>query len=122
MGDIRSHRDLRAWQLAYALGLQVYRVTSTFPTTERYGLVSQLRRSAISVPSNIAEGFGRGSTHDYIRFLKMARASLFELDTQLQFARDLQLIPQTEFDRLTSDWNDTSKVLAGLIRSVTPNA
>lgn len=108
--------------MAYALGLAVYRVTGTFPQAERYGLASQLRRSAISVPSNIAEGFGRGSSLDYLRFLKVARASLFELDTQLQFACDLQLISQTEFDRLTSDWNDTSKVLAGLIRSVKPNA
>lgn len=122
MSDIRSHRDLRAWQLAYALGLAVYRLTASFPRAEQFGLVSQLRRCVISVPSNIAEGFGRGSTQDYVRFLKIARGSLFEVDTQLQYSKDLGYISAEQYSTLQEEWNGVSKVLAGLIRSIESNA
>jgi len=70
----------------------IYEATGTFPENERYGLTSQIRRSAISVPSNIAEGAARGSSVEFVRFLQIARASLMELDTQLWLARDLDLL------------------------------
>jgi four helix bundle protein len=122
MAEIRSHRDLRAWQMAYALGLKVYRFAGSFPGSEKFGLTLQLRRNAVSVSSNIAEGYGRGSTLDYVRFLKIARGSLFEMDTQVQFAVDLGYLNRPEYDAFEVQWSDVSKVLAGLIRSLEPNA
>lgn len=84
--EIKSYRDLEVWQRAFELSLAVYDATRQMPADERFGLTSQIRRSAVSVPSNIAEGFGRGSRVDYTRFLKMARGSLYELETQLLIA------------------------------------
>ncbi len=119
MGDkIQSHRDLRVWQQTYELGLNVLRKTEAFPRAERYGLTDQLRRSAVSVPSNIAEGYGRGSRVDYSRFLKIARGSLFELDTQLLYARDLGYLKPQDYDMLFEHWTTCSKMLAGLIRQL----
>jgi len=92
------------------------------PSSERFGLVSQLRRGAIAVASNIAEGYGRGSRQDYVRFLKIARGSLFEIDTQLSMSRDLGLIGEAQYRLLSEELSDVSKILAGLIRSVEPNA
>ncbi|MDX2132764.1 MAG: four helix bundle protein [Planctomycetota bacterium] len=122
MSAIRSHRDLRAWQFAYALGLRVVRATRTFPKHEMFALSLQLRRSSVSVPSNIAEGFGRGSRADYLRFLKIARGSLFEVDTQLRFALDLGYLKPAGHESLHTDWNEVSKVLAGLIKRIESNA
>ena len=82
----RPHEDLSVWQQAMSLVEQVYACFSTYPHAERFGLTAQLRRAAISVPSNIAEGAARRSTPEYLRFLSIARGSLSELDTQLQIA------------------------------------
>ena len=104
--------------MAIAFAKRVLGAANTLPKSEAFGLASQLRRAAISVPSNIAEGFGRGSRVDYLRFLKIARGSLFELDTQLLLARDMKYITSKGYSSLERDWNDVSKVLAGLIRSM----
>ncbi len=122
MGVIKSHRDLVAWRLGYDLGLRVLRAASLFPKQETFALAVQIRRTAISVPSNVAEGFGRGTTADCLRFLKIARGSLFELDTQLQVSRDLGYITARGHQSLLDDWNEASKVLAGLIRKLESNA
>jgi four helix bundle protein len=98
------------------LATRALRAANTLPKNEALGLASQIRRSAISVPSNIAEGFGRGSRIDYLRFLKIARGSLFELDTQLLIAREMGYITAKGYESLLTDWNEVSKVLAGLIR------
>jgi len=116
--SIRSYKDLVAWQRAYAVGLAVYRLTKSFPSDERFALTSQIRRSAISIASNIAEGYGRGSQKDYVRFLRVARASLMELETQLQFARDLGYLPEAGFSEISSKIDEAAKPLSGLIRSV----
>ena len=118
MSEIRSHRDLVAWQKGFGLGLDVYRVTKSFPDSERFGLISQLRRAAVSVSSNIAEGYGRGSTADYIRFLRAARGSLYEIDTQLLFAARLEFLPQSSYDELVERVNECGRILAALIRSL----
>lgn len=116
--EIKTYRDLQAWQKAFAFGLGVYEVTKTFPMEERFGLVSQLRRAAVSVSSNIAEGYGRGTTQDYIRFLRMARGSLYEIDTQLNFALDLGYISGATYEQLRGQLKESGRLLGGLIRSV----
>ena len=86
------HRDLMAWKKCYALGLELYAVTRSFPASEAFGLTGQLRRAGTSVASNIAEGRGRDSTRDFIRFLNVANGSLAEIDTQIRFAADLDYL------------------------------
>jgi four helix bundle protein len=88
----RPHHDLRVWQDAIGLVTQLYAATANFPETERYGLVSQIRRAAVSVPANIAEGAARGSRKEFARFLRMSRGSLAELDTHLRVAADLTFL------------------------------
>jgi four helix bundle protein len=118
MGEIKSHRDLRAWQMAFALGKRSIKATNTFPKFESTGLANQVRRSGVSVPSNIAEEFGRGTPGDFLRFLRMSRGSLFELDTQLLMAKEHGFISSRCYESLNADWNEVSKVLAGLIRAI----
>ena len=115
-----SYRDLRIWQEAIDLALAVYRVTSSFPKHELYGLASQMRRSAVSVPSNIAEGKGRGSDGDFGRFLFQARGSLLELQTQVVIARGLQYVSEDQTTRLTQAANALGRGLNGLIQAVRP--
>ena len=86
---IRTYRDLVVWQKAMVYVTSIYESTKVFPKEEVYGLVSQLRRSAISIPSNIAEGFGRRSRADYVRFLQIALGSLYETQTQMEIAANL---------------------------------
>ena len=89
---IRTHRDLIAWQLGMRLAKNTYEITQSMPKTEQFGLTSQMRRAAVSIPSNIAEGYARQSRVDYIKFLKIARGSLAELSTQYELSIDLKLL------------------------------
>lgn len=119
MGEtINSYKDLRVWQAAVEASLLVYELTKAFPHEERFGLTSQMRRSAVSVPSNIAEGYGRGSRPEYLRFLRVARGSLFELETQTMLATRLGFLPEANANRLGNDLKDTGRILSGLIRSI----
>jgi four helix bundle protein len=117
-GAIRTYRDLIAWQKAFALGLSVYRVTAGFPEHERFGLTVQLRRGAVSVASNIAEGYGRESTIDYVRFLRIARGALYEVDTQLLFGVKLNYMTPEGYAGVKDELDECERVLAGLIRSL----
>ena len=90
--SIKSYKDLFIWQKSMVLVTGIYTITKTFPASEIYGLTSQLRRSAVSIPSNIAEGYGRNSTNDYKRFLQIAVGSLYELQTQVEIACNLKYI------------------------------
>ncbi|MDO8628996.1 MAG: four helix bundle protein [Phycisphaerales bacterium] len=116
MGEIKTFRDLIAWQKAMTLAKEVYKATSLMPDSERFGRTAQRRRAAVSVPSNIAEGHGRQSLPDYIRFLKTSRGSLMELQTQLLLAQDLGFIRLT--GELPDILSETDRVLQGLIRSL----
>ncbi len=116
--EIRSHRDLIVWQRAIDLVTAVYRVSQSFPASEQYGLTSQVRRAAVSVPSNIAEGYGRGTSQDYLRFLRMARGSLFEIDTQLLIAMNLGILSESRYEELDAHMTEVGRVLAGLIKSI----
>ena len=89
---MKSYRDLIVWQKAMSLVTLTYKITKDFPIEERYGLCSQIRRSSVSVPSNIAEGYGRNYRKDYSRFLQIARGSLFECQTQLEIALNMNFI------------------------------
>ena len=110
-----NYRNLIAWQKAKTLALDVYRCTRGFPKDEVYGLSSQMRRAAVSVPSNIAEGKGRRSHKELVQFLYHARGSLLELETQLSIAHDLLYIDLQAFERLESEMQELGRILNGLI-------
>lgn len=116
MAEIKTYKDLTVWQKSIQLVKEVYALLKDCPADEKFGLVSQIKRSSISVPSNIAEGWGRYSPKDYIRFLKMARGSLFELETQLILVRELGFEVRTE--PATGILEEVSKMLGGLINSL----
>ena len=118
---VPSYKDLIVWQKAMDLVVEAYRITTRFPTDERFGLTIQIRRAAVSVPSNIAEGQGRGPTQDFIRFLSIARGSLQEVDTQLLLAARLGFLPQGDYDRLADLIVEVAKMINGLIRSIPTN-
>ena len=114
---MRYHRQLRAFQLADELVLAVYKATRSFPSEELYGLRSQIRRSAVSVPSNIVEGCSRMSDADYVRFLEIAFGSLRELSYQLELSHRLGFIPEEAWKTCELLSIETDKVLVALIRS-----
>ena len=111
---IKTYRDLLVWQKSMSLITEVYRITKSFPQEEIYGLVSQMRRCAISIPSNIAEGYGRKSTSDYIRFLRIAISSLFELQTQLEIGLNLGYLNNSSFDTVYESSREIERILSSL--------
>ncbi len=115
---IQSYRELHAWQNSMQLAQQVYRVTKHFPREEVYALTAQIRRSAISVPSNIAEGQGRATRGEFKQFLCIARGSLFELETQFLLAKSLGYLSDEEVEALEDAIAGVAPVLNGLIRSL----
>lgn len=115
---IRSYRDLLVWQRAMDLVTSVYELTSKFPDQEKFGLVSQLRRAAVSIPSNVAEGYGRGRPQEYLRFLKISRGSLCEVETQLLLSQRLGYVNQQKGGSLQEQIDAVAKVLSGLIGSM----
>ena len=116
MGEIKTYRDLVAWQKAMELVKLVYRVTAKMPESERFGLTNQMRRAAVSIPSNIAEGYARQTTLDYIKFLRTARGSLAELATQVEIATAITMLaPHAQLKALQEE---VDRILQGLIRSL----
>ena len=101
MEKVKTYSDLRTWREAQRLVNEVYRQTASFPDSERFGLTNQIRRAAVSVPSNIAEGMGRGTAKDLMRFLVIARGSIHELLSELETAKRLAFISQSAFDELS---------------------
>lgn len=89
LNALKNYKELEVWQLAKGFAIEVYKLTATFPRSEQFGLTSQIRRAATSVPANIAEGWGRGSAGEYIQFLLIARGSLMEVETHLIIANEL---------------------------------
>jgi four helix bundle protein len=113
-----KYEDLIVWQKAKAFASDVYRVTEVFPKTEIYGLTSQLRRAAVSVASNIAEGQGRLTRGEFRHFLGQARGSLLELETQLAIAVDLHFLSEVEFKKSEERSSEVLRLLNGLIESL----
>jgi four helix bundle protein len=118
MARPKSYRELIVWQKAMRLAGQVYRLSSRLPKSEAFGLVSQMRRSAISVPSNIAEGFGRLTDSQFRHFLGNARGSLYELQTQIELAHDLKFVSEEDFDRVMEQGSEVARIVNGLITSL----
>jgi four helix bundle protein len=118
MTGIKSYRDLVAWQKGMELCRKVYEATKTFPREEMFGLTQQVRRAAVSVPANIAEGWGRGSLADYVRFLRTARGSLCEVETEILICRELRYLPEPEAAEVLEACAVCSRVLHGLIASL----
>jgi len=111
---LKSYRELEAWQKGHELTLMVFRMTDRFPRTDQYGIVSQVRRSASSVPANIAEGFGRGTTKEFLRSLQIARGELEETRYFMLLSRDLGRTTQEEFNRIESLCDSTGRLMNAL--------
>ncbi|BFM41871.1 four helix bundle protein [Flavobacterium sp. CFS9] len=117
-----SHfRKILVWQKSISLVTKIYKVTNRFPKEEMFGLTSQIRRSSISVPSNIAEGSGRESTKEFLRFLFISLGSLFEMQTQLEIAKNIIYINEEEFNLLYEDSREIERMLASLIKKLKDN-
>ncbi|MFB3882338.1 MAG: four helix bundle protein [Armatimonadota bacterium] len=114
-GAPRAHRNLRVWQAGLELAEVVYALTAAFPSDERYGLAGQMRRAAVSVPSNIAEGAARASNAEFLRFLHAARGSLAELDTQMEIAHRRGYLKEDEVRRVAPLMQEVGRTLQGLI-------
>lgn len=115
---MNSYKELIVWQKSVNLVKDVYKGTQSFPNTEQYGLVNQLRRAAVSIPSNIAEGYTRGSTKEYIQFLRMSLGSGAELETQLHIAHELGFLDTNHFQELESLTTEVMKMLNKLIATL----
>jgi len=112
---VNSHKDLFIWQRSMDLVESIYRLTASLPASEQFGLIAQMRRSAVSVPSNIAEGYGRQATREYRHHRLICRGSLLELETQLLLCRRLKYSSEQEIDPLLTEITEISKMLGSLI-------
>ena len=115
---MKTYRDLQVWQRSMILVTEVYKISKGFPKDEAYGLTSQMRRCAISIPSNMAEGYGRNSTNEYIHFLRIATGSLYELQTQMEISMNLCYLNRDEFDKLYELSREIERMLSSLIRKL----
>ena len=114
----KTYRDLIVWQKAVDAAGVIYRITKGFPRDELYGLTAQLRRCAVSIPSNIAEGFGRRGQAEFRRFLHISRGSLFELETQMLIALNVGLMQEDTYGELAAAYDEVERMLESLIRKV----
>lgn len=121
MGSIKTYRDLMVWQKSMTLVTTIYQTTKSFPSSEQFGLISQIRRAAVSLPSNIAEGYGRNSLGDYTRFLQIAIGSLYEIQTQLEISYNLNYLPLSEFDTTFEQTREIERMLSSLIQKLKNN-
>ena|SRR5690606_15730481 len=115
---MRTHKDLLVWQDGISLVTRIYEITRSFPKDERYGLINQMRRCSISIPSNIAEGGARQSTKEFIHYLHISLGSCMELDTQLRIARNLDFLKEDAFKELNEQNSSIGKMINGLINSL----
>lgn len=119
---INSYKDLKVWQKSFDLSLQVYTLTRKFPKEEVYSLTSQIRRSAVSIPSNIAEGYARNRKLEYIQFLRIAFGSGAELETQLLIAKNLDYVSSSDLDKSIRLLDEVMKMLNSLIFKIKSSA
>ena len=115
---INSYKDLIVWQKSIALVTEIYKLTKTFPAEEKFGIVNQLNRAVVSIPANIAEGWGRESSKNYLQFLRISRGSLMETETLLVISKNLNYIDDENFRMISEKLDETGKILQGLIKGV----
>jgi four helix bundle protein len=115
---LKNYRELLVWQKSYRLCIEVYKITRGFPKEEKFGLTSQIRRAAVSIPSNIAEGYGRKTTREYTHALYVAYGSNCELETQVLLSRDFGYITAEEMKRLQEGIGEVERMLKALIKSL----
>ncbi len=115
---LNNYKELKVWEKAYKLCLDIYTVTKHFPKEEIYGLNSQIRRSAVSIPSNITEGYGRKTTSEYVRFLYIAYGSVCELETQTMISGDLDYIKKEKLQELREELGDVKRMIKAMIKSL----
>ena len=115
---MRDFHKLRVWEKSHKIALEIYKITRSFPKEEVYGLTSQMRRAAVSIPTNIAEGCGRGSNPDLLRFLHISMGSASELEYLLQLSNDLKYLDQNNFDRLNEDVTNSRRMLNSFIQTI----
>jgi len=115
---LKNYKELKVWQKSYQLCLEIYRVTAKFPGHEKFGLTSQIRRAVVSIPSNIAEGYGRRTTSDYIRSLHIAYGSNCELETQMMLSRDLDYVNRAILEDIEDKIQEVERMLKALINSL----
>lgn len=115
---LKNYKELKVWQKSYQLCLEMYKATKTFPKNEGFGLTSQMRRAALSIPSNIAEGYGRKTTPEYVRFLYIAYGSTCELETQLLLSGDLSYLNKEKASEFQRDIGGVERMLKALIKSL----
>jgi len=118
VSGIKSYKDLLIWQKGIVIVKEIYLLCADFPQNEIYGLQSQMKRASISIPSNIAEGYGRNYTQNYIQFLKIARGSLLELETQIIISKELHLVTEDKFTSIISLITEENKMLNAFIKSI----
>jgi four helix bundle protein len=119
---VQTYRDLLVWQKAMDLVVEVYQLTKSFPADERFGLTTQIQRAVVSIPANIAEGYGRLHRRDYVRHLSFARGSLVEAETHLQIAVRLNYVARDEGTKVWHQFQEIGRLLSGLIRSLNGSA
>jgi len=112
---IKTFRDLIVWQKSIQFVSDIYYITRSFPKEELFSLVNQIRRAAVSIPSNIAEGFGRHSRKDYLRFLQIAIASTFEIQTQIEISKNLKFISEDVYKNIFESSREIERMLSSLI-------
>ena len=118
MADMRPHRKLLVWKRSIELVTLIYRITSSFPKSEQFGLTSQMRRAAVSVPSNLAEGAARKGKKEFKQFLNIAQGSISELDTQTEVAHRLNYITDEDYTNVIQELTEISKMLYGLAKTL----
>lgn len=121
MANVQDFRKLKVWEKAHLLALEAYRATASFPDTERYGLTSQIRRSAASIPANIAEGCGRSGPAELGRFLQIAMGSASELEYHLLLARDLGFLEGATYAELADAVVEVKRMLGGFVKRLRAN-
>jgi four helix bundle protein len=115
---MNNYKELKVWQKSVELSTKIYQITTGFPKDELYGLTSQLRRTAVSVPSNITEGSGRGTNKDFSHFLCIGLGSAFELETQIIIAGKLQMVKQEDATEILNEVTEIQKMIRGLQKSL----
>ena len=115
---MKDFRDIQVWQKGYSLVLEIYKATGAFPVHEQYGLTTQIRRAAVSIPCNIAEGCAKSTDADFARFLDIAMGSASEVECQLLLAKDLKYLPPETYTQLNDSVVEVKRMLAGFIKKL----